>query len=134
MKRFLVTRTQALKLKELGFNMKVCHYGFPNWNKVCVGYPRNWNKETNAFLKESENKYPYLSIPTVFEAFVWLGRNSKSPEFVRSIALATAIKIVVSKNNSRFSVMLRKVISIMIKKFKDDNKAAKSTKSATSKK
>lgn len=133
MKKYLVTRTQALKLKELGFDMEVCHYGFPNWNKVCVGYPRNWNKETNAFLKESENKYPYLSIPTVFEAFIWLCRNSKSPEFTRSIALAIAIQIVVSKRQV-FSVMLRKAISQMIKKFKDDNKKAKSTKSTTSKK
>lgn len=133
MKRYLVTRTQALKLKELGFDMEVCHYGFPSWNKVCVGYPRNWNKETNAFLKESEDKYPYLSIPTVFEAFVWLGRNSKSPEFNRSIALAIAFQIIVSENGV-FSVILRKAISLMIKKFKDDNKTAKSTKSTTSKK
>lgn len=79
-KQQLVTRRQAIKLKQLGFHDKTCAYTHENAQDLNVrfSYPYDHNR-WYAEMKER----PFISVPTVYEALDWL--NAKKSNQVLTI-------------------------------------------------
>ena len=75
-KEELVSISQAKKLKKLGFNEETVYYAVEGLKcKPCKSLPMRWNK-----LKEYSGikpKYPYIAIPTITEAVLWIAKKKK---------------------------------------------------------
>lgn len=73
-KQQLVTRRQAIKLKQLGFHDKTCAFAYENVPDLGVSFsfPRNYNKKFLVDVLSNKKERPYISVPTVYEAFDWL--------------------------------------------------------------
>lgn len=72
-KQQLVTRRQAIKLKQLGFHDKTCAFAYENARDsiIRLGMPWDYNKRVINAATGKKRK-PFISIPTVYEAFDWL--------------------------------------------------------------
>nr|DAG33132.1 MAG TPA: hypothetical protein [Caudoviricetes sp.] len=78
----LVTYNTAIELKALGFNQLCTYYCVEKlekprtkgkkFNCISMSYPTDWNSVDQKSALTKEVIYPYVSIPTVYEAIRWI--------------------------------------------------------------
>ena len=83
----LVTYKQAVLLKNLGFNTPTSHYCIENleqkrmrgrqYNCLIEGRSEKWNCIEARSTLTKEYSFPYIAIPTVFDAIRWLDVKTK---------------------------------------------------------
>lgn len=83
----LVTYKQAVLLKKLGFNAPTSHYCIENleqkrmrgrqYNCLIEGRSEKWNCIEARSTLTKEYSFPYIAIPTVFDAIRWLDVKTK---------------------------------------------------------
>lgn len=83
----LVTYKQAVLLKNLGFNAPTSHYCIENleqkrmrgrqYNCLIEGRSEKWNCIEARSTLTKEYSFPYIAIPTVFDAIRWLDVKTK---------------------------------------------------------
>lgn len=83
--QFLVSRKQAFKLKELGFNYPTPHYLVEHlesepkrgkrFNCLAFSSLTDWNNVKYDSKFNNKPEYPYISVPTVYAALQWLDDN-----------------------------------------------------------
>nr|DAF66159.1 MAG TPA: hypothetical protein [Caudoviricetes sp.] len=83
----LVTYKQAILLKNLGFNSPTSHYCIENleqkrmrgrqYNCLIEGRSEKWNCIEARSTLTKEYSFPYIAIPTVFDAIRWLDVKTK---------------------------------------------------------
>lgn len=83
----LVTYKQAILLKNLGFNAPTSHYCIENleqkrmrgrqYNCLIEGRSEKWNCIEARSTLTKEYSFPYIAIPTVFDAIRWLDVKTK---------------------------------------------------------
>ena len=84
----LVTYKQAILLKKLGFNSPTSNYCIENleqkrmrgrqYNCLINGHPEKWNCVESRSTFTKEYSFPYIAIPTVFDAIRWLDVKTKT--------------------------------------------------------
>lgn len=80
--RNLVTYNTAIELKALGFTQLCTYYCVEKleknrtrgrkFNCISMSYPTDWNSVDQKSALTKEVIYPYVSIPTVYEAIRWI--------------------------------------------------------------
>ena len=83
----LVTYKQAVLLKNLGFSAPTSHYCIENleqkrmrgrqYNCLIEGRSEKWNCIEARSTLTKEYSFPYIAIPTVFDAIRWLDVKTK---------------------------------------------------------
>lgn len=83
----LVTYKQAVLLKNLGFSTPTSHYCIENleqkrmrgrqYNCLIEGRSEKWNCIEARSTLTKEYSFPYIAIPTVFDAIRWLDVKTK---------------------------------------------------------
>ena len=83
----LVTYKQAVLLKNLGFSAPTSHYCIENleqkrmrgrqYNCLIEGRSEKWNCIEARSTLTKEYSFPYIAIPTVFDAIRWLDIKTK---------------------------------------------------------
>ena len=83
----LVTYKQAVLLKNLGFSSPTSHYCIENleqkrirgrqYNCLIEGRSEKWNCIEARSTLTKEYSFPYIAIPTVFDAIRWLDVKTK---------------------------------------------------------
>lgn len=78
----LVTYNTAIELKALGFNQLCTYYCVEKlekprikgkkFNCISMSYPTDWNSVDQKSALTKEVIYPYVSIPTAYEAIRWI--------------------------------------------------------------
>ena len=86
----LVTYKQAVLLKNLGFNAPTSHYCIENleqkrmrgrqYNCLIEGRSEKWNCIEARSTLTKEYSFPYIAIPTVFDAIRWLDVKTKKTQ------------------------------------------------------
>lgn len=114
-KQQLVTRRQAIKLKQLGFHDKTCAYTCENAQDsiIRLGMAWDYNKRVINAATGKKGK-PFISIPTVYEAFDWLVKRVKGHYF--EIAWLEEQKYIAKNKYVRY----RKAINMLIEAYEKD--------------
>lgn len=83
----LVTYKQAILLKKLGFNSPTSNYCVERleqkrirgrqYNCLINGHSEKWNCVESYSIFTKEYSFPYIAIPTVFDAIRWLDVKTK---------------------------------------------------------
>lgn len=117
-KNRFVTIKQAEKLAKLGFDLPVTGMCIRNTRLTSISYPTNWNGKKDVNFSDTKYKgYPYLSVPTVFEALEWLC-IFKRYKIVIGWQLSSMIGI---KTKRKVYSELRKTITSIIESIEKDN-------------
>ena len=118
-KNRFVTIKQAEKLAKLGFDLPVTGMCIRNTRLTSISYPTDWNGNKDVNFSDTKYKgYPYLSVPTVFEALEWL-YVKKDCKVAMSWELSTLWGV---KGTSQTYAKLRKLITELIKSIEEDGK------------
>lgn len=118
-KNRFVTIKQAEKLAKLGFDLPVTGMCIRNTRLTSISYPTDWNGKKDVNFSDTKYKgYPYLSVPTVFEALEWL-YVKKDYKVAMSWELSTLWGV---KGTSQTYAKLRKLITELIKSIEEDGK------------
>lgn len=117
-KNRFVTIKQAEKLAKLGFDLPVTGMCIRNTKLTSISYPTNWNGKKDVNFSDTKYKgYPYLSVPTVFEALEWLCVKKRYKAAIgtklENMYEITAIRTTYSE--------LRKFITELIKSIEEYN-------------
>lgn len=117
-KNRFVTIKQAEKLAKLGFDLPVTGMCIRNTRLTSISYPTDWNGKKDVNFSDTKYKgYPYLSVPTVFEALEWLC-IFKRYKIVIGWQLSSMIGI---KTKRKVYSELRKTITSIIESIEKDN-------------
>lgn len=126
--RNLVTYNTAIELKALGFTQLCTYYCVEKleknrirgrkFNCISMSYPTDWNSVDQKSTLTKDVIYPYVSIPTLYEAVRWVSTEVEK----RLIYLSTqerdvfsAIKTVpMIADINTIRLMLRQLIKILI--------------------
>ena len=118
-KNRFVTIKQAEKLAKLGFDLPVTGMCIRNTRLTSISYPTDWNGKKDVNFSDTKYKgYPYLSVPTVFEALEWL-YVKKDCKVTVGWELSTMWGV---KKSSQTYGKLRKLITEFIKAIEKDGK------------
>ena len=116
-KNRFVTIKQAEKLAKLGFDLPVTGMCIRNTRLTSISYPTNWNGKKDVNFSDTKYKgYPYLSVPTVFEALEWL----YTLNYKRVIGLELS-SIAGTTNKRKVYSELRKIITSLIESIEKYN-------------
>jgi hypothetical protein len=119
-KNRFVTIKQAEKLAKLGFDLPVTGMCIRNTRLTSISYPTDWNGKKDVNFSDTKYKgYPYLSVPTVFEALEWLyvKKDCKVAMSWKLIDIMWGVK-----GTSQTYSKLRKLITELIKSIEKDGK------------
>lgn len=112
-KQQLVTRRQAIKLRQLGFHDKTCACLImaKDYQWIIFGYPSDSNRIKHKQM-DGKTAHPFVSVPTVYEAVDWFERKLPA-----SVFFSTAFEAQFShKCKNRFATY-RKIINALIKEY-----------------
>ena len=125
-KNRFVTIKQAEKLAKLGFDLPVTGMCIRNTRLTSISYPTNWNGKKDVNFSDTKYKgYPYLSVPTVFEALEWLCIKKGCKTLVGDVIVDIGWAILCQfgiRNSRKFYSQLRKDITNIIKSIEKDGK------------
>lgn len=118
-KNRFVTIKQAEKLAKLGFDLPVTGMCIRNTRLTSISYPTDWNGKKDVNFSDTKYKgYPYLSVPTVFEALEWLYVKKDC-----KVSMGWKLSILREvKGTSQTYAKLRKSITELIKSIEKDGK------------
>lgn len=124
----LVTYNTAIELKALGFNQLCTYYCVEKleknrirgrkFNCISMSYPTDWNNVDQKSALTKDVIYPYVSIPTLYEAIKWVSMEIEK----RLIHLSTKERIcfdamkhvsIIAKLNI-IRTVLKQLIKILI--------------------
>lgn len=126
--RNLVTYNTAIELKALGFNQLCTYYCVEKleknrirgrkFNCISMSYPTNWNFVDQKSTLTKDVIYPYVSIPTLYEAIIWVCMEIEK----RFIYLSTQERIVfntmkhvsITEELNIVKAVLKQLIKILI--------------------
>ena len=123
--QFLVSRKQAFKLKELGFNYPTPHYLVEHlesepergkrFNCLAFSSLTDWNSVKHNSKFNNKPEYPYISVPTVYVALQWLDDNYPILNEFERLAYSTSISSAFTANRCRRFTLLRTIVNRRLK-------------------
>lgn len=123
--QFLVSRKQAFKLKELGFNYPTPHYLVEHlesepergkrFNCLAFSSLTDWNNVKYDSKFNNKPEYPYISVPTVYAALQWLDDNYPILNEFEHLAYLTSIGSAFTANRYRRLALLRTIVNGRLK-------------------
>lgn len=126
--RNLVTYNTAIELKALGFTQLCTYYCVEKleknrtrgrkFNCISMSYPTDWNSVDQKSTLTKEVIYPYVSIPTVYEAIRWIIKEIEKRIIHLStrerIAFDTMKHVSITEKLNIIKAVLRQLIKILI--------------------
>lgn len=126
--RNLVAYNTAIELKALGFNQLCTHYCVEKleknrirgrkFNCISMSYPTDWNSVDQKSALTKEVIYPYVSIPTLYEATRWVCMEIEKRIIHLStrerIAFDTMKHVSITEKLNIVKAVLRQLIKILI--------------------
>ena len=123
--QFLVSRKQAFKLKELGFNYPTPHYLVEHlesepkrgkrFNCLAFSSLTDWNNVKYDSKFNNKPEYPYISVPTVYAALQWLDDNYPILNEFERLAYSTSISSAFTTNRCRRITLLKTIVNGRLK-------------------
>ena len=123
--QFLVSRKQAFKLKELGFNYPTPHYLVEHlesepkrgkrFNCLAFSSLTDWNNVKYDSKFNNKPEYPYISVPTVYAALQWLDDNYPILNEFERLAYSTSISSAFTANRCRRLTLLKTIVNGRLK-------------------
>lgn len=124
----LVTYNTAIELKALGFNQLCTYYCVEKlekpktkgrkFNCISMSYPTDWNSIDQKSMLTKEVIYPYVSIPTLYEATRWVCIEIEK-HFIHlptqeRIAFDTMKHVSITEKLNTIKTVLKQLIKILI--------------------
>lgn len=124
----LVTYNTAIELKTLGFNQLCTHYCVEKlekprrkgrkFNCISMSYPTNWNSVDHKSTLTKKVIYPYVSIPTLYEAIRWVSMEIEKRYIHLSTQKRTVFntikRVSIIEELNTIKIVLKQLIKILI--------------------